>query len=140
MTASTTHQSEYTGDRKGKFAKHGNGMLKYPDGSVYDGEFKDDEFNGMGTFKWPTTGESYVGWWRDGEMHGKGRFTFGSGGFYTGGFSHGKMHGVGKLTIKIFAEDGTETEVTKEGTWEAGVFTPPPDENVGKPKSAKKKK
>jgi hypothetical protein len=33
--------------------------------------FKDDEFNGMGTFKWPTTGESYVGWWRDGEMHGR---------------------------------------------------------------------
>lgn len=74
------------------------------------------------------------------EAAGKGRFTYATGGSYVGGFADGKMHGKGTLTIKMFAEDGTESEATKEGTWEAGVFTPPPEENAGKPKSAKKKK
>lgn len=39
MTASSTLQSDYSGDLKGKFTKHGNGVLKYSDGGVYEGEY-----------------------------------------------------------------------------------------------------
>mmetsp|Transcript_2777 Transcript_2777/g.6631 ORF Transcript_2777/g.6631 Transcript_2777/m.6631 type:complete len:145 (-) Transcript_2777:111-545(-) len=133
-------KGHYTGELKGKFVKHGKGVLSYTDGAVYDGEFKDGVFHGMGTFTWAATGESYTGWWEDGQMHGKGRFDYASGGTYVGGFSRGKMHGFGKLTIKMFAEDGGETVAAKEGQWADGVFTAPPEEGGGKPKSAKKKK
>ena len=32
--------------------KHGKGILLYKNGDQYDGEFRNDKFNGQGTYKY----------------------------------------------------------------------------------------
>lgn len=39
---------------------HGNGVLLWPDGKKYDGEFINDKREGHGTFHWPD-GRVYIG-------------------------------------------------------------------------------
>lgn len=69
---------EYTGEIKdGK--RHGKGIVKYEDGSYYDGEWDNNIYHGQGTLKT-------------------------SAGTYTGAFKNGKKNGYGTLTNKtIFA-------------------------------------
>ena len=52
--------------------KNGRGILAFPNGSKFEGEFK------------------------DGEYHGTGTFTFANGSVYTGGYKSGKYHGQGR--------------------------------------------
>eukprot|EP00041_Stephanoeca_diplocostata_P021547 m.503375 g.503375 ORF g.503375 m.503375 type:complete len:151 (-) comp21847_c0_seq2:1920-2372(-) len=132
----------FTGDVIKRFTKHGHGVQQYSDGAKYEGWFKNGEIHGTGTMVWGQTNTKYSGEWAHGLMHGHGVFTFENGGHYEGSFSENKMHGSGKMTVKIYADDGTCSEIVQEGQWVEGVFTPPPaDENVAaKPKSGKKKK
>ena len=44
------------------------------DGAVYEGAFENDVENGYGTKEW-ADGIKYVGEWKDGMMHGQGRYT-----------------------------------------------------------------
>ena len=44
------------------------------DGSSYDGEWKDGEFNGKGTCTY-ADGRLYVGQFKDNEFHGQGIYT-----------------------------------------------------------------
>lgn len=53
--------------------------MVYSDGSEYRGGMKDGVKSGYGTFVWPTdradgTSHIYIGQWKDGMMHGEGRF------------------------------------------------------------------
>ena len=43
----------------------------FNDGSVYDGVFKMNEIDGIGTFAWPD-GKIYHGQWKNNAMQGKG--------------------------------------------------------------------
>lgn len=45
--------------------KSGDGKLTYKNGDVYDGEWKNDMFNGEGIFK-DHFGNIYDGHWKDG--------------------------------------------------------------------------
>ncbi len=40
----------------------GKGKLTYPDGSCYEGEFKEDKRHGQGKYIW-VDGHSYIGGW-----------------------------------------------------------------------------
>ena len=64
----------YTGDvnNDGKF--HGNGTMKYADGSLYTGEWRDNKRNGKGCIKY-ANGNSYDGEWRDDKRNGHGVFN-----------------------------------------------------------------
>ena len=53
---------------------HGSGLFTWSDEKSYQGDFKNDKFNGYGVFKWPT-GVVYKGNWQNGEMHGEGELT-----------------------------------------------------------------
>ncbi|KAA6375436.1 MAG: putative radial spoke head 1 [Streblomastix strix] len=53
--------------------KDGYGLMKYPDGSLYDGNFHVGKRHGEGTYTYPN-GDTYVGEWADGKKHGKGIF------------------------------------------------------------------
>ena len=43
------------------------GLITYPSGEKYVGEFKDDKLNGQGTLLRPTGGVIYSGRWVNGE-------------------------------------------------------------------------
>ena len=49
--------------------------LEYGDGSVYQGDFKDNKRHGEGTFKF-TDGSTFVGAWLNDKKHGKGTYTW----------------------------------------------------------------
>ena len=48
------------------------------DNATYEGEFKDGESHGFGTFTWPD-GTIYVGQFANGMKHGQGTLTFADG-------------------------------------------------------------
>ena len=52
--------------------KHGRGKCIFVDGSKYEGEFREGNFDEQGKMTW-NDGGWYIGEWCDGEMHGKGR-------------------------------------------------------------------
>lgn len=70
----------------GEFERGGykRGTYTSPNGAVYVGNFRHNQFHGFGEYTWPdpgTTPRMYKGMWRDGVMHGRGRFrnfTFGT--------------------------------------------------------------
>eukprot|EP00668_Euglena_longa_P002175 GGOE01002517.1.p1 GENE.GGOE01002517.1~~GGOE01002517.1.p1 ORF type:complete len:315 (+),score=31.96 GGOE01002517.1:110-1054(+) len=55
------------------------GRLTFPDGSVYSGEFRDNQFHGRGLYLDRTNHCAYEGEWKDGKMHGQGTMTYETG-------------------------------------------------------------
>ena len=117
--AVTETNGKYTGDRvDGK--KEGNGKYEWNDGSVYEGEFSNDQINGKGKLTIPqkgiyegnfvngkrsgqgtytfTNGDKYQGNWSDDKMSGQGTYTFANGDTYVGEFSNNKFNGQGTYT------------------------------------------
>lgn len=81
----------------------------------YEGQFKDDKFNGSGKYQFASgmfsklnssykkynlfilhyVGAVYIGDFLDGVFHGIGKYQFNDGGTYEGGWFENKMHGQG---------------------------------------------
>ena len=55
------------------------------DEGTYEGEWKDGQPNGQGTWTAPS-GSNYVGEWKDGNRHGQGTLTYSTGYDYVGEF------------------------------------------------------
>ena len=121
------------------YTKHGNGRQTYSDGSSYEGDFKEGEFEGYGVFAWGS-GDSYEGMWAGGKPEGLGVMKFASGSVYRGRFRDGAMDGKGRMDLVVPSEEpeAPPTTVVKEGDWENGVYVPPAD--ASPPPSAKGKK
>ncbi len=68
----------------------------WPNGQVYDGEFKADDCNGFGTLHYPD-GKRYEGNWKDGKKHGKGTYVWPNGAKYIVVYVEGKKKDQGKL-------------------------------------------
>ena len=68
---------------------------------------KGDCKNGQGTHT--IDGNTYVGGWKNGELHGQGTMTTAAGNTYAGEWKNNKMHGQGTHTWP----DGT----VKKGIW-----------------------
>jgi radial spoke head protein 1 len=83
---------------------------------VYEGDFVDGQRHGKGKFTWQSGGGGYY----EGEfannqlIYGKGMVTSFNGDVYTGEFKAGLKHGKGKM---IYADGKIE-----EGNWERGEF------------------
>ena len=45
--------------------------MKWPDGTLYNGDFENNEIHGFGTYVWGDL-RTYEGNWVDGLMHGRG--------------------------------------------------------------------
>ena len=71
--------------------------VKYKNGAIYEGDFKDGKENGYGTTKWPD-GAVYVGKFKNGLWHGQGKMRWANGEVYEGSFMNGFRHGKGKST------------------------------------------
>ncbi|XP_040888360.1 alsin isoform X2 [Toxotes jaculatrix] len=80
---------------------NGRGVLKWPDGRMYTGEFKNGLEDGFGEFVAPNKtlnkNDYYQGYWKEGKMHGLGTYRYASGEVYDGSFQDGMRHGHGML-------------------------------------------
>ena len=112
--------SRYEGGFKdNKF--HGHGTYQWADGKKYVGEFSNDKRNGFGTYSWPN-GSRYKGGWKDGTRHGNGTFTWANGSKYEGEWYDGQKRGLGIYTFP----DGSR----EAGRWVAGEIIEPMDPEV----------
>ena len=103
---------------------------------IYEGKWKDDRQEGIGTEKW-NNGTSYTGEFKLGQKTGKGKFKYIDDANYTGNFLNNQMHGKG---IYIWS-DGREYN----GDWKynkiegEGVFKWPDERRyIGHYKNDKK--
>ncbi|KAM4711014.1 alsin isoform 2-T2 [Anableps anableps] len=80
---------------------HGRGILKWPDGRIYTGSFKNGLEDGFGEFVCPNKmlnkDDLYHGYWKEGKMHGLGTYRYASGEVYDGSFQDGMRQGHGML-------------------------------------------
>ena len=96
------------------------GFEKFTDGSIYEGEFKNNKMHGQGTYTFPDVKKDvdelkptrrtprgnfpspvarlYEGEFKDGNIHGKGTLTDSKGNIYEGEFKNNKMQGPGTYT------------------------------------------
>jgi hypothetical protein len=85
----------YTGAfRDGQF--HGQGSLLYADGSTYTGYFRNQRPNGIGTLIDPK-GNRYTGMWQDGKREGKGELHYADGSRVAGRWVADRLEGDVKL-------------------------------------------
>ena len=73
---------------------HGPGIIKYPNGDRFRGEFDQNSRTGSGTYIF-ANGDIYEGFFRSNLFHGHGKLTFMNGDVYEGDFKEGKMTGQG---------------------------------------------
>ena len=85
---------------------NGHGLMVYPDGGSYEGQFKDGRFEGRGV-KLFDDGGSYEGEFKGGRYEGKGTRVWGDGEKYVGEFRGGMKDGQGTYTTlrQIAAEE-----------------------------------
>ncbi len=75
------------------------GLVQLPDGSVYEGEYKNGMFHGDGKLIW-SNGDVYTGEFKDGLKHGKGKDQLAAGSVYEGEYVKGYWAGQGELKYK----------------------------------------
>ena len=83
--------------------RDGIGKLTYNDGDIYDGEWKNDQKEGKGIYKWGKgkwEGDIYDGEWKNGQQEGKGIYKFIIGDIYDGEWKNGQQEGKGVLKFK----------------------------------------
>lgn len=74
---------------------HGPGILTWPDGRRYVGQFNQGLFHGDAIMEWPD-GRRYVGQYKNNKKHGEGEFLWPDGRRYTGQWKGGLRHGRGQ--------------------------------------------
>jgi hypothetical protein len=81
----------------------GAGCYCWPDGSVYEGEWRGGRRHGRGVMRGPDGG-TYAGEWADGRKHGDGKYKWASGAEYEGRFMEGMKEGLGvyRWCVTIF--------------------------------------
>lgn len=76
----------------------------WPNGQVYDGDFKHDDCNGFGTLYYPD-GKRFEGNWKDGKKNGKGKYIWPNGSKYAVNYSDGVKKDQGKLESENVSMD-----------------------------------
>ena len=79
--------------------REGKGEMRYANGDVYTGDWKDDVRCGSGRFKALRERYEYNGEWANDTFHGTGTLILANGQRYTGSFANGKYEGKGTLTL-----------------------------------------
>ena len=77
---------------------NGYGIMTYPNGSKYEGEWKDNKKEGFGTFYY-SYGSTYRGYWKNNKKDGLGEFNYYKGGSYIGYWKNNQRHGIGRIVL-----------------------------------------
>uniref|UniRef100_A0AAQ6IC89 Alsin Rho guanine nucleotide exchange factor ALS2 a n=1 Tax=Anabas testudineus TaxID=64144 RepID=A0AAQ6IC89_ANATE len=97
---------------------HGRGTMKWPDGRMYSGNFKNGLEDGYGecvmSNKVLNKPDTYQGHWRDGKIHGFGKYMYSSGEVYEGCFCDGQRQGYGMLSSGKLARTSSSVFI---GQW-----------------------
>ena len=97
----TYKDGEYEGDVDEKGKRHGKGKMTYNYGVIYDGNWENDEPNGMGKYSYPNGGATYEGEFKNGEFSGHGVYKSPSQGMiYRGEFKNDRRNGMGFVYSK----------------------------------------
>ena len=89
-------------------------QLRYNNGNIYEGEFKDNIIYGKGSFIMKN-GDVYTGNFINGLINGKGTFINKKGEKYEGYFKNGKRNGEGKMYDK-------NGKIISSGIWKHDKF------------------
>ena len=109
---------------------NGEGKLTFPNGEIYEGEWKKKKKNGQGTLTW-STGDIYVGEFKNDIPNGKGTFTKPNGDYKIGQFKKKFLSGKVKITLVngIYEGEwennfpnGQGKYTMKNGDYEEGIF------------------
>ena len=71
--------------------KQGQFIIKWTNGDIYEGNFKDDAMHGYGKMTWAVDGYVYEGNWEYDAKHGYGKMTWSNGDVYEGNWYKGEM-------------------------------------------------
>ena len=93
--------------------KNGWAVCRWPDGSIYEGYWKDGQKHGQGKYIW-ANGMIYEGGFVEGLKDGHGKLRQRDGEVYDGFWSKGKKHGHGKV---IYLDGRVD-----EGQWNMDEF------------------
>ena len=77
----------------------GEGQATYPNGLVYEGEFRQRAQPWPGGVMTYPDGYRYEGEWQDGQRHGQGTATYPDGTIYVGQFTDGQRDGTGRIEM-----------------------------------------
>lgn len=86
----TRYEGYFTKGKKGP-----SGTMRFGEGNVYTGEFKNDLLNGHGKLVNEKKQMSYEGGWLNNKMHGQGLYTWDDGRRFQGEYVQDKKHGFG---------------------------------------------
>ncbi|XP_075035766.1 radial spoke head 10 homolog B isoform X2 [Mixophyes fleayi] len=86
--------------------KEGWGVQRFKSGNIYEGQWQNNKFHGMGRMKWLSSNEEYMGQWEHGIQNGLGTHTwflkrvpgsqYSLRNEYVGNFVDGVRHGQGR--------------------------------------------
>lgn len=88
-------EGNYSGTVNHMGKPNGRGVMRFNDGSVYDGEWQNSVMVGEGVCTYPDGRTEYKGEWRNGNPDGHGCFIYSNGDRYDGSWKNGKMDGRG---------------------------------------------
>ena len=94
------NESQYKGQmrqnkEKSRSERHGYGVNKWTNGAVYEGEWRNNQTNGKGTF-WHSGGDIYIGEFLNDQAHGFGVYIHKNGSRYEGDWVHDVQQGQGE--------------------------------------------
>lgn len=97
-------KNKYIGYFDEKCQLSGEGEYAGDDGSIYNGNFRNNLFDGQGVYISPD-GDKYVGQFSKGEFSGQGVYFWKNGQKYVGYFRHSQLHGAGTMYYKDGGQD-----------------------------------
>mmetsp|Transcript_19976 Transcript_19976/g.37299 ORF Transcript_19976/g.37299 Transcript_19976/m.37299 type:complete len:311 (-) Transcript_19976:580-1512(-) len=93
---------------------HGNGRATFSNGDVFEGTYYEDQRHGQGVYRW-VDGREFRGGFLNDQRSGHGVYTWPDGAVYDGEFVNGLREGHGKYTF----HDGS----VYEGGWKQGKYS-----------------
>lgn len=119
-TISYPNGDKYVGEVNSRNKKEGTGTMYYASGTVYVGQWKNDEENGFGTKTW-YDGDKYEGQFLGGNQNGYGVYIWTDGNKYEGQFQNGCINGHG---VYIWTDGSKYVGEWKDGRQHGkGIYT-----------------